>query len=524
MFDINPLLLTDGYKLSHQPMHPPGTNFVYSNLTPRKSRQKDVNHVVFFGLQYYLKAWLQTCFNENFFNLDEDVAIRSFKRVIDSYLGVGQIGEEPFRKLHQLGYLPLKIKAVPEGLRVPIGVPVMTICNTHPDFAWFTNFVESHLSCSIWGSITSATTAFQYRQILEKWAMKTTGSIEGIEWQAHDFSFRGMNGVEAGMMSGAAHLTSFHGTDSIPSIWFLEQFYNANCKIELVGGSVPASEHSVMCLGTKEGEEETYRRIIQDVHPKGIVALVSDTWDLWNVVNVILVNLKDKIMAREGKLVIRPDSGDPVHILCGYTDADFEIGYCGSIGMIPKKLTDFQAEVEREGNEVTKKKGLVESLWDIFGGTINDQGYKVLDPHIGAIYGDSITLARAEEICARLEAKGFASTNVVLGVGSYSYQFVTRDTYGFAIKATYAEVGGVPREIFKDPITDDGTKKSLKGLLSVYRDDDGELKVKDQCTKQEEEMGLLRTVFEDGELQHETDLGTIREMIDLQAAELLNVE
>lgn len=523
MFDINPLLLTDGYKLSHQPMHPPGTNLVYSNLTPRKSRQKGVDHIIFFGLQYYLKGWLQDAFNKNFFDLDEDVAIRQFSRVIKSYLGEGQISEEPFRELHRLGYLPLKIKALPEGMRVPIGVPVMTIRNTHPDFAWFTNFVESHLSCSVWGSITSATTAFEYRKILEKWAMKTTGGIEGVEWQAHDFSFRGMNGVEAGMMSGAAHLTSFAGTDSIPSLCFLEKFYNADIAHELVGGSVPASEHSVMCLGTKEGEEDTYRRIIEDVHPKGIVALVSDTWNLWNVVEVILKNLKEKILARDGKLVIRPDSGDPVHILCGYTDEDFAIRRDGNLHMVPKKLTDFQNEVLREGNEVSKKKGLIELLWDQFGGTINEQGYKVLDPHIGAIYGDSITLARADEICARLEAKGFASTNVVLGVGSYSYQFVTRDTYGFAIKATYAEVNGVPREIFKDPITDDGMKKSLKGLLYVYRDKDG-VKVQDQCDKQQEEYGLLRTVFENGELIRETDLGTVREIIDLQAAELLNME
>jgi nicotinamide phosphoribosyltransferase len=248
-----------------------------------------------------------------------------------------------------------------------------------------------------------------------------------------------------------------------------------------------------MCAGSKDDEIGTFRRLIE-TYPTGILSVVSDTWDLWKVCTEHVVTLKKEILARDGKLVIRPDSGDPVDILCGLnTDKDlihtFEIA------------------------ETPEYKGVIELLWDVFGGTINEQGYKVLDSHIGAIYGDSITIDRANEICRRLADKGFASTNVVLGIGSFTYQYNTRDTFGFAMKATYVEINGEGREIFKDPITDDGTKKSATGLLCVEILPDGKIGLYDKVTWNTEDTGLLQTIYKDGVFHNQTTLTEIRKKI-----------
>jgi len=304
---------------------------------------------------------------------------------------------------------------------------------------------------------------------------------------------RGLDSPDATITSGLGHLTSFNGTDSLPAIYGARRFYN---ETGFVGGSVPATEHSVMCAGGKEDEIDTFRRLLE-TYPKGILSVVSDTWDLWKVCTEHVVTLKDEIMNRDGKLVIRPDSGNPVHILCGYS------------GTHGDKYVD---PTTPEG------KGVIELLWDVFGGTVNEQGYKVLDPHIGAIYGDSITIDRADEICERLEAKGFASTNVVLGIGSFTYQYNTRDTFGFAMKATYVEVNGEGREIFKDPITDDGTKKSATGLLCVT-DAFGEYQLTDKVSWDTEKRGELKTIYKDGEFYNETTLTDIRERLTQLASQ-----
>ena len=244
--------------------------------------------------------------------------------------------------------------------------------------------------------------------------------------------------------------------------------------------------------------------------------MVSDTWDLWKVVGQYLPRLKDQILARSGKLVIRPDSGDPVDIICGYDNKPFH-SIIVREGQL--RLNNYETGITEAITE-DQKSGLIEILWNIFGGTVNEKGFKVLDPHIGAIYGDSITLDRAEQICARLKAKGFASTNIVLGIGSYTYQYNTRDTFGFAMKATYGEVNGVGQEIFKDPVTDNGTKKSAKGLLVVAldkpRDLGGKITLYDQQDWQQENYGLLHTVFEDGKLFNTTTISEIRENLKFQ--------
>ena len=238
--------------------------------------------------------------------------------------------------------------------------------------------------------------------------------------------------------------------------------------------------------------EDRYITHLLETYPTGILSMVSDTFNLWDICTKYLPKYKEEILARDGKVVIRPDSGDPVEIICG------------------KNWDSIQNP--NDENADAAEKGVVELLWDVFGGTINEQGYKVLDSHIGAIYGDSITIARAEEICKRLEAKGFASTNIVLGVGSFTYQFNTRDTFGFAMKATYVEVNGEGREIFKDPITDDGVKKSAKGLLSVQRNDDG-LVLMDECTWAGEATGELKVIYLNGQFENQTTLTQIRERL-----------
>lgn len=483
---MNPLLLTDGYKVDHKRQYPNGTTLVYSNWTPRKSRIEGIDNVVFFGLQYFLKKYIIQDFDLHFFKQPKEVVVKKYARRINNYLGENQVGTKHIEDLHDLGYIPMVFKALPEGTSVPIRVPMFTMYNTLPEFFWLTNYFETLLSAVIWLPCNSATIAKEYRKVLDQYAQETSSTPEFVDWQGHDFSMRGMGGIEAAVTSAAAHLLSFRGTDTIPAIEFLEEYYNANSDTELIGGSVAATEHSVMCMGTTEGEFETFKRLICEVYPKGIVSIVSDTWDLWKVLTDYLPRLKNEIIAREGKVVIRPDSGNPVDIICGNPN----------------------------GKTVQEKKGVIELLWDVFGGSTNAKGYKELVPQIGAIYGDSITIARATTICERLKAKGFASTNVVLGIGSFTYQYNTRDTFGFAMKATYGEVNGQGRAIFKDPITDDGTKKSAKGLMKIDLVD-GIYRLTDEVSWEEEQKGALKEVFRDGKLLINQTLSEIRANVAL---------
>lgn len=504
---INPLLLADFYKVAHYAQYPKGTKFVYSNFTARKSRLEGVDSVVFFGLQYFLKEYLQNYFNEGFFKQKRNKAVSEYKRILDYSLGPDSIDMAHIEALHDLGYLPLEIRALPEGTEVPIRVPMLTIVNTKPEFYWLTNYIESIMSAILWQPITSATIAKRYRSVLDDWAEKTSDIPEFVDWQGHDFSFRGMGGLEAAMISGAGHLLSFTGTDTIPAIWFLEKFYGANVEKELVGGSVPATEHSVMSAAGPGNEYELFERLITEIYPKGIVSVVSDTWSLWEVLTDYLPRLKDNVLARDGKLVIRPDSGDPVDIICGK-----EIFYKVDIGNVPPDEVDSYLDAIVKDHPATpESKGVIELLWDTFGGTVNSKGYKQLDPHIGAIYGDSITIERANEICKRLEAKGFASTNIVFGIGSFTYQYNTRDTFGMAMKATWVNVNGEGREIFKDPITDDGTKKSAKGLIKVKKDKNGKYELIDQVSYEESIYDTeLDLVFANGKIMKEFTLSEIR--------------
>jgi nicotinamide phosphoribosyltransferase len=506
MFKPNTLFYTDGYKIGHKRMLAPGTTKLYGTWIPRSTKHapKGVNKIVSFGQQLAMR-WLHDEFTENFFNLSKEDAMK-FGKDMSMYLGM-EYDASHFAALHDLGYLPIRVKSLPEGIETLPNVPHMTFINTVDGFAWLTLYLETIISSLAWKPTTSATIALQYKRNLVEWVMKTDPSNAWlIDFLAHDFSARGLSPWDM-LSSGLGHATSFRGSDSIICIPGSRYFYDEP-ENEVAINSVNASEHSVSttCIFTM-GESQMLKYFM-DQYPTGILSVVSDTFDLWQLITKFLPENKEQIMSRDGKLVIRPDSGDPVDILCGaniiqtniHGDNDI-VAYLGGV-----------ANVNPTANYLNKPevKGVIELLWDIFGGTVNEQGFKVLDPHIGAIYGDSITLDRQIQIYERLAAKGFASTNIVLGVGSFTYQMNTRDTFGFAAKGAWFEANNKGYDIYKDPITDDGTKKSLKGLIMV----DENQEVHTQCTSEQEATGLLQTIYENGQFFNQTTLTEVRTRIN----------
>ena len=841
--EIPAILASDSYKQSHRNQYRKGTEVVYSTWTPRKSRIEGIDKVMTFGIQYFIKDYLIDSFNKTFFNRPKEEVIAEFKRVMTNYTGEPETSH--WEALHDLGYLPLKISALDEGTMCPIRVPMLTIENTLPEFYWLTNFVETIMSTEIWKPMTSATIAYQYRKIVEKWADKTCDNKDHIPYQGHDFSLRGMAGLDGGMTSGAGHLTCFKGTDTIPAIMFLETYYNADSSKEQIASSIPASEHSVqeanilsMSPGDiQEGEYLNLKHYLEDVYPTGMFSYVADTYNLWNFLTDTLPRCKKEIMNRDGRMVCRPDcytedteiltnqgfklfknlekddlvaqytedgniefvqpqryidetyegpmynfqnamnhvnitvtpnhrmvtqtgtgtlhidfAKDLSNTKCRYfINAGLKQGMVDHLTPFDKLMIALQADgrcktcYEREGdkekvqhilefqfakqrkidklisiceeggykykitkpvsrqyadedkwnaqttvtvyisnqpykefinwvniedksylwcrefisevtnwdacvrtesrfkydttieqnakivqtiailagyrtkfsiyrdnrsekyhdvytvNIVTKTnttsgqavvrtrvdykghiycvtvpsgmlvvrrdnqvvvsgnsgkisdvlcglntleskeakdkavselvnshmdmtqhldqadKGVIELLWDVFGGTVNSKGYKVLDPHVGCIYGDSVTLEIADEVCRRLASKGFASSNIVFGIGSYTYNYNTRDTFGFALKATYGVVNGQEVQLFKDPITDDGTKKSQKGMVAVIEGEHG-LELIDHLDSTTvgsyKGENLLTPVFVDGKLVKETSLSEIRARVE----------
>ena len=545
---INPVTAKDFYKSGHIYQYPEGTEYVYSNLTPRSDKYaREQNKVAvdfdgklaWLGAQGVIKWLLIDYWNEYFFNRPKEEVIAEYKRRMDTSLGEGAVGTEHIEALHDLGYLPVRIKVLPEGTRVPMRVPVMTIVNTDPRFFWVTNMLETQLSAELWKTSTNATIAYEFRRILERFAEETGAPKDFVPWQGHDFSMRGMSGIFDAAQSNTGHLASFLGTDTISAIDYIELYYNG--RDSFIGGSVAASEHSVMTMDGVEGELELFRRLITNVYPSGIVSLVSDGFDFFRVITEYAAILKPEILARTpnalgmAKVVFRPDSGDPVKILTGYVKPFEDIDYPdhdSAYKDAPYNLSEAECvkiagkwygfewfdghdcticdDVELSEAEV---KGAVECLWDIFGGTTTEKGYKVLHERVGLIYGDSITIERMTAILQRLKDKGFASCNSVFGIGSYTYNMNTRDTFGFAIKATFGVVKGVPRAIFKDPKTDSGTKKSAKGLLRVDKDENGEYILSDEQDHNQEAGGQLRTIFLNGQLMIDESFDNIRKRL-----------
>ncbi len=540
------LFLADGYKIGHRRMLAPGTTRLYGTWIPRslKHAPKGVDKIVSFGHQVTV-TFLHEQFERNFFSQPIEV-VDLFERDMEMYLGQPFDGDH-FRELHKLGYLPVRVKALPEGIRTNPNIPHMTFVNTVDGFGWLTLYLETIISSLAWKAATSATIAYQYRKVAEEWVEKTDPSnMALVDFLCHDFSARGLSPWDM-ITSGLGHATSFRGSDTLPVIPAARYYYDEPTT-ETVINSVNASEHSVSTTKIfTVGEKQMIKDWLVEF-PTGILSIVADTFDLWKLLveYVSSPDVKALVMARDGKLVIRPDSGDPVDIICGKP-----LEYNTS----KEEWDEFQeawsrkraVEIERDGYDdyydggdvlrVTKDdmkyhplhKGVVELLWDIYGGTINEQGYKVLDSHIGAIYGDSINLDRQVQIYERLAAKGFAATNIVLGVGSYTYQMNTRDTLGFAAKGAWFEVEeefwaspeslepGIRTKsyaIYKDPITDDGTKKSLKGLQKVYIDEYDEYQVLSDTDWEEEAGGILQTIYEDGKFFNRTTLTQIRQRLN----------
>jgi nicotinamide phosphoribosyltransferase len=566
-FSLNPLFLKDFYKADHNSQYPIGLELLYSNFTPRSDKLAQKldgiyeGKVVVAGFQGFCKSILIEMFNENFFNKTKEEVVQEYKSVVDEAL-VTDMDCSHIEELHDLGYLPVKIKTLPEGSLVPVKVPVLTIQNTHPKFAWLVNYLETLLSASNWKAINTATIAWQYRKLLQNFAIKTGSPLDFVMWQGHDFAFRGQSGWQDAMTSSVGHQFSFFGTDTIPVIPYMKHYYGD--KTTFVGGSVPASEHSVASANIAaivskleregfvvpegsniklEAEKIFFGRYISEIYPSGVCSYVADTYNFWDVITEVAIANKDKILNRTenilglSKVVFRPDSGDPVKIICGYKIWDSDVGITKS----PYDIHDQGYEVIRSngkyylidfefdyygndgpyfshynlGKQIRKEEaeGAIQTLWNIFGGTLTSTGHKLLNSKVGLIYGDSITLKRAQQILETLEENNFASANVVFGIGSFTYQYNTRDSFGMAMKATYCEVDGEPLELFKDPVTDSGTKKSAKGLLRVEKIA-GEYKLFDQQTPEQEAQGELKVIFENSQMLVDETLDTIRQRIN----------
>lgn len=490
------LLQTDSYKLDHKRVYELAGNVtkVYSNWTNRGSRIEGIDKVVHFGLQAFLHKLTETW--APFFEADEDLVVDLYRERLAAFMAPG-IPLDHVRELHRLGYLPLRFCAVPEGTRVPIRMPSFTVENTMPEFFWLTNYIETILSATYWQPSTAATLAHEVRAVLDEAAERTGGDAAAVDFQGHDFSFRGMQGVEAAAASGAAHLLSFSGTDSLPSLDFIDRYYGG----DYLAASVPATEHSVMCAGAEVlGEKELFRRIIE-MYPTGFVSIVSDTFDLWQVLTEFLPAFKREILARDGRVVIRPDSGNPVDILTGTLDF-----------RDPEQRDEYQIKASK-GELTPEEIGVVGLLHNTFGSEYNDKRLRVLNDKIGVIYGDSMTKERITEVIERLEAKGYASTNFVAGLGSYTYSYKSRDTFMSAIKATWAEVDGKGYSLQKDPVTDNGTKKSARGRLALLRNGLGEFFLIEEATPEQEAVSELQPVWVDGVFVRTQTFAEVREVL-----------
>lgn len=568
------ILMSDFYKQAHAEQYPDGITKLISYATARMTRiPKEMcgDKLTVFGIQAYVKDFLIERFNETFFNVPLEEAMAEYKEIIGETFPIQYVNTGKFEALHKLGYLPIEVGCLAEGTRVPIRsafelpegqcqVPFMYIINTHPDFPWITEFLESVTSSEVWYPMAIANQAYYYRQIVNKWYSETGCDDAARKSAIAEFGFRGGKSSDAAIKASSAFLTSFNKTATIPAIKYMHDYYGD--PVGEIGGGMISTEHSVMCSNyAVDGDEETFlKKLFSEIYPAGAVSVVMDTYDYWaNLERCGIGELKDIIMNREGTVFFRGDSGDPVDIICGVEEPDYTTEFFEKTlpemmktrtlytdtgkywtSMIGKEIIveetenndnwalyhindDFTATKVRD---VTKheKLGTVGLLWEMFGGTVNDAGYKVLDKHVRAIYGDSITPNRAKQIYHRLYEKGFAACNVALGAGSFSTQCAetadgrllpfTRDSYGIAVKATWCadEHKSEERQLFKNPKTDTGKfKKSQKGLIYVT-EENGEIVAYDGYTSETlpKEGNLLQPIFRDGVMLHETSLAEIR--------------
>ena len=486
MFKPCGALLTDFYKQDHQRQYDPSITKVVSYYVPRKTSIPEFDKVVVFGIQAFIEEYLIEYMNENFFNRPLEEVIAEYEFVISSTMGADRVNSDKIKNLHELGYLPIEIWALPEGYKVGMNIPCIEISNTNPEFAWCTNFIETLMLSELWYPMCVATAVTKYRSIVNDFYSKTS-DISGRS-AISEFGFRSLVGLHGAIKASCGFLLSFNKTATIPGIMYASKYYHT--PMSVVGGGMASTEHSVMCSSAAiDGDEKVMiRRLLTEIYPNGSFSMVSDSYDYWNVVDEILPSLKEEILSRNGTLYVRGDSGDPVEIV---TETVF-------------------------------------SLWETFGGTVNSKGYKVLDPHVRALYGDGITQLRAKQIYQILYDKGFSAENVALGAGGFSMlsymdefgnvDMFSRDTFNVAIKCSYVEqtIDGKTKSImvYKDPKTDSGMKKSHRGCCAVfYNHVTGEFDCDEGMTLKEahnEPFNLLRPIFSDGKMREQTTLTEIR--------------
>ena len=603
---LNPWLLTDFYKLTHILQYRPELRELTSYLTPRGSRLKGVDKVVFFGLSAYVHSYVVKNFNDNFFNRPWDEIADEIYDVLKNGLGYSDDMIDKTCKaiwsLHELHYLPVEINAVAEGTLVPMGVPCLEIKSTNPQFFWVGQALEASLSAAIWHPMVSATIAREYRKIARGAFSATVENGIDERTAMCDFSMRGQESNESAVNASVAWLTSMWNSSTVAARKHIQNVYG-KCDGNVRG--LTSTEHSVMtshaCLDG--GDEIPTFKYLFDLYKNVSFAAVCDSYDFWNVLTNILPNNFMKEIDERGKrgvfIGVRHDSAERVDALCGTvpvinedsnvkinelpdTLIDGETMYCICISvddarrlnktMSKDGIFDYNGQVYQimhfygdrplfqfsardaagralktwatdENNSpigwaivrnlnrprTWEEKGMVETMYEIFGGSVNSKGYKVLNPGIKAVYGDSITITRAKKIYARLAAKGFAANNVSLGVGSFSFQALenedgtlspfTRDTFSVAIKCTHSkyvdEYGTVcERHVFKDPKNFSG-KKSQKGLCRIFFNEDGELTYEDELYERDlvGKNSALVTYFKDGQ-EFKQNFETIRETID----------
>jgi nicotinamide phosphoribosyltransferase len=472
----NLILLVDAYKYSHHKLYLPGTTKIYSYL---ESRGGAFSETVFYGLQYFLKEYLE---GQAFTKDDIDEAETILQGVFGRKDVFKRDNFEYILKKYD-GKLPVKIKAVAEGAVVPVHNVLMTIENTDPKCFWLTNFLET-LLMQVWYPCTVASLSREVRKIVELYFNETAddASAPAIDFVLNDFGFRGVSSVESAGLGGSAHLINFNGSDTVYASKFAMQYYDAK---KVYGMSVPATEHSIMTLLGEAGEKKIFEHVL-NAYPEGILACVSDSYNIFNAVENYWGNaLKEQVLQRKGTLVIRPDSGDPVMTLL--------------------KVFDL--------------------LFNKFGFTVNTKGYKVLPPQVRVIQGDGIDLDSIPSIYHALKANGIAADNLVLGMGGALLQKVNRDTQKFALKCSYAEIDGKPVNVKKHPLemNEEGElvksfKTSKAGRLKLVKTGN-QFKTTEINDNQLEDE--LQTVFENGQVTKQFSFEEIRERAKTQITEFV---
>lgn len=525
-FFLNPAMACDYYKVGHPFMQPPGMETVYATWTARSNKyHKDCPKTVVFGHQYTIEEWFIDFFNEHFFNIPLVALEGEFKEMMASSFNPRYADFSKFTQLHALGYLPIAVYGVPEGTLLPVGVPDHVIFNTDKNFAWLPQYLEDVWSANNWLPSTSATTAYYRRKIIKPYADMTSDVPNLAMHMCGDFSLRGHTHLYAGAISGAAHLVAFDRTATVGANALLRDYYDADLFEQVPGMGTPSLEHSVVEQGiawfknritsgdvpdymqpylqkaTMEGNWEInllaemcfILYLITEIQPAGMMTYVSDTYDYWGVVSRILPVIKDAIMKRDGCFSVRPDSGVPTHIICGDPE-------------LRKHARD-------EIRNSPEAKGTLRMLMEIFGTSINSKGYAVLPKQIRMIYGDAITPEITKSVCAWCAENKVSIENLAFGIGAFTYQYVTRDTRGYAIKATdciHAEFGELP--IYKQPKTDPG-KKSPRGCVAVVKDGENGYTMVDGLTLEESlnyPGNIMVKKFYNGETFNRETLNTIR--------------